>query len=494
MNVTSRSICLQFIFLASLAIAGCGSDTEESFLLTTNVPTLTFSGEGGSQPLTIIMKGQSWSAISDQEWCTLSINTSQNNTTNIQVLVAKNEIPQVRLARITFTLHNGESKIVEVIQSIAEGVYPKYSSWVNRDNTGMESNSFELVSKINVGWNLGNALEVPGNETGWGNPRVTKSFIDSLKKNGINAIRLPCAWDSYIEDQMTAKIKTSWLERVKLVVDYCIQNEMYVILNIHWDGGWLENNPTYAKQKLVNAKQKALWEQIAMTFRNYDEHLLFAGTNEVHVPGEPSTENLVVQMSFNKTFVDAVRSTGGKNSYRNLIVQSYNTNIDYAVDKLIVPEDTVDSRLLVEVHYYDPWDFCGLETDASWANIKYFWGKEFAQFGEVSPWGQEEYVVTQFQKLKTKFVDNGYPIIMGEYGALRRPAIISGFQNHLNSRSHYVRYITEQSKKNGMAPFIWDNGVTGSNGFGIFNRNNGTVSDKQLLQALLEGANTSYPF
>jgi endoglucanase len=145
---------------------------------------------------------------------------------------------------------------------------------------------------------------------------------------------------------------------------------MYVIINAHWDGGWLENNPTFAKQDEVNAKQKAIWEQIGDYFRDYDEHLLFAGTNEVHSDTNPTAENLEVQRSFNQTFVDAIRSTGGKNSFRNIIIQSYSTNIDYAVNNLVVSTDSTDNRVMVEVHYYDPWDFCGLEADASWATMK----------------------------------------------------------------------------------------------------------------------------
>lgn len=466
----------------------------EPFVLSASPDALLFTGEGGVQSMTVSISEGTWTALADQSWCTLSSTTNQGNSTTVQVTAARNEQPQIRQAKITITSDHGESIFISVTQSIAEGVYPKYSAWANRDNTGMPNNSFDLVSKMKVGWNLGNSLEVPGNETAWGNPKVTKTFIDSLKKNGINAVRLPCAWDSYLEDQTTVKIKASWLSRVKEVVDYCIQNDMYVILNIHWDGGWLENNPTPSKQALLNGKQKALWEQIGMYFRNYDEHLLFAGTNEVHVDGTPTTENFQVQMSFNKTFVDAVRSTGGRNSYRNLVVQAYNTNIDYAVDKLVVPSDSIENRLLVEVHYYDPWDFCGLESNASWATAKYFWGQSYAQYGEVSPWGQEDYVLTQFQKMKTKFVDAGYPVILGEYGAIRRAPTISNFQKHLDSRAYYVQYVTEESKKHGMIPFIWDNGVTGINGFGIFNRNNGAVSDSQLLNALLTGALAPYPF
>src|SRR5690606_14500704 len=148
------------------------------------------------------------------------------------------------------------------------------------------------------------------------------------------------------------------LERVKEVVDYCVDNNMYVVLNIHWDGGWLEENPTSSAQAAVNLKQKALWEQIAVYFRDYDEHLIFAGTNEVHADyGTPTNEHITVQLSYNQTFVNAVRSTGGRNAYRNLAVQSYNTNIQQAVNYLVMPQDVATKRLMAEVHYYDPFDF-----------------------------------------------------------------------------------------------------------------------------------------
>jgi endoglucanase len=286
------------------------------------------------------------------------------------------------------------------------------------------------------------------------------------------------------------------MDRVKEVVDYCVNNSMYVILNIHWDGGWLENNPTYEKQIPVNAKQKAIWEQIAVKFRDYDEHLLFAGTNEVHGDGTPTTQNFIVQMSYNQTFVNAVRSTGGKNAYRNLVVQAYNTNIDLAVNQLIVPIDSVNDRLMVEVHYYDPWEFCGLETDATWGTAKFLWGADFAQYGTISNWGQEDYMRSQFQKMKTKFVDKGYPVIMGEYGAIRRSALTGAtLEHHLASRAYYLQYAAQQAKNYGLVPVVWDNGYTGNFGFGIFNRGDGSVFDRQALKAYIAGAASgSYPF
>ena len=127
------------------------------------------------------------------------------------------------------------------------------------DATGMISTAAEIASKIKLGWNLGNTLEATGSETAWGNPKVTKELIDLVKLNGFNAVRIPCSWNQYLSNAKTAEIKTDWLNRVKEVIQYCIDNEMYAILNIHWDGGWLENNVTEAKKVEVNAKQKAFY-------------------------------------------------------------------------------------------------------------------------------------------------------------------------------------------------------------------------------------------
>ncbi len=416
------------------------------------------------------------------DWITLKSTSADNKT--ITFSIAENLSTVSREGTVTFT--SGTLSETITVRQAAKTIS------IPADNTGMGSDALVLAKKMNIGWNIGNSLEATGSETAWGNPKITKTLIDAVKAAGFNAVRIPCAWDSYIENQTTYKIKDSWLARVKEVVNYCVDNNMYVILNIHWDGGWLEENPTYAKQAEVNAKQKALWEQIAVYFRNYDERLLFAGTNEVHADyNTPTTENNTVQQSFNQTFVDAVRSTGGRNAYRNLIIQAYNTNIDHAVNFLKIATDQVSNRIMVEVHYYDPWDFCG----DSGSGI-YLWGAEFAQYGKVSTWGQESYVKTQFAKMKTSFVDKGYPVILGEYGAIRRSSITGdALTHHLDSRAFYYQYVTEQAKKYGMVPFYWDNGGTGANGFGLFNRSDGATFDQQALNGLITGAATGiYPF
>ena len=142
-------------------------------------------------------------------------------------------------------------------------------------------NASQIAGQIQAGWNLGNTMEAQCGETAWGNPMVNQQLINAVKAAGFNAIRIPAAWDCHA-DQTTLTIDAAWMARVKQVVDYAYNQGMYVILNIHWDGGWLEEHPLYSYQAAVNQKQRAYWTQIANTFKNYNERLLFAGTNEVH--------------------------------------------------------------------------------------------------------------------------------------------------------------------------------------------------------------------
>jgi endoglucanase len=478
------------------------SDTIEvvqsgAYNLSADVSSLTFKIGGSTSTFTITTTSPQWNISSDGNWLTFNKTSGTVSPSTIQVTAAPNKTDSPRTCKITIEGQNAPSYIIDVTQS--GPLYPSYNtSPIASDQTGVNSTSFQLLSKIKIGWNLGNSMEVPNDETDWGNPKTTQAIIDKVKALGFNAVRIPCAWDCYA-NQTTAKISDTWLARVKQVVDYCVNNDMYVILNIHWDGGWLEEHPLYSYQEAVNMKQQAFWEQIATYFRDYDEHLLFAGTNEVHENyNTPSEENLIVQMSFNQTFVDAVRSTGGKNAYRNLVVQSYNTNIDYAYNSLVMPTDAASTRLILETHYYDPWDFAGTKSDES--GTIYYWGKEGGYTTGISNWGQEDYVRTQFNKLKTKFVDNGYPVIMGEYGAVNRSLATAldtqtKKNNHIESRAYYLEYVTQKMKENGIVPIYWDNGYTGKDGFALFDRNTLTTSDQKALTAIITGAtNGVYPF
>jgi hypothetical protein len=341
----------------------------------------------------------------------------------------------------------------------------------------------QVASQIDVGWNIGNSLEVPGGETGWGNPVVNQQLIAGVKAAGFNAVRIPAAWDSHA-DQTTLTIDPAWLARVKQVVDYAISNDMYVILNIHWDGGWLEEHPLYSYQTAVNAKQQAYWTQIANYFKNYNEHLLFAGTNEVHADyGTPTTEHITVQQSYNQTFVNAVRATGGNNSTRTLVVQTYNTNMQHGLNYFSLPSDSASNRLMVEVHYYDPYDYT-LNSSGSCL----YWGAPYPTQSACT-WAQESYVDDLFNQVRTEWVAQGIPVIIGEYGVATRPNL------NLESRAYYLEYMNAVAAYNGIKTFYWDNGVspTQTNGFALFNRNTGAIVDQGALNAIMDGAGVGNP-
>ena len=371
-------------------------------------------------------------------------------------------------------------------------LYPSYNTNpIAADATGMGSTAVQLAAKIKLGWNMGNSLEAIGGETAWGNPKATKALIDLVKANGFNAIRIPCSFDQYLANATTAKIKEDWLARVKEVVHYAVDNDMYVIVNIHWDGGWLENNCTEAAKSATNAKQKAYWEQIATYLRGFDEHLIFASANE---PKVANASEMAVLTTYHQTFIDAVRSTGGKNAYRTLVVQGPDTDIE-KTNKLMLtlPTDKVANRMMMEVHYYTPYQFTLMDKDADWGKMFYYWGANTRSTTDTErnpTWGEEADLAKLFKSMKTQFVDKGIPLILGEFGAIRRSNLSgSNLSLHLASRAYYLKVVVQHAKANGMVPFYWDEGNLGSNGFGIFNRFNTSVADTQALNGLLEGLN-----
>lgn len=375
-------------------------------------------------------------------------------------------------------------------------MYPSYNTNpLPADSTGVTGTATQIASKIKIGFNIGNTLEAMGgkSETYWGNPKITPEFVKFVKQSGFTAIRLPASWDQYA-NQTTAQIDINWLNRVKEVVQYCIDNDLYVVLNIHWDGGWLENNITPEKQVANNAKQKAYWEQIATHLRDFDEHLIFAGSNEPNVnafdgstDAATQVQRMGVLLSYHQTFIDAVRSTGGKNAYRVLIVQGPNTDIELT-NKLMLqlPVDSASNRMMAEVHYYAPWNFTGMTKDESWGNQFYYWGKNFHSTTDTAhnpTWGEEAFVDSNFASMKAQFVDKGIPVIIGEFGTgIRTNLTGDALKLHLDSRAYYFKYIAKQAVANGLVPFYWDIG-------GLLDRKNNVVLDQQALDALIQGAN-----
>jgi len=445
--------------------------------------SLKYAATGGNDTLTVTMNGSNWAVSSNQTWCTVSPFTSTKTSDKLVVTTVANISTIARTAILTLIMDQKTIIHVNISQAGKSELYPSYKDSIAPNATGMGSTAVEIAKNIKLGLNIGNTLEATGGETGWGNPLITNDLIKAIKQKGFNAIRLPCDWDQYA-DQATAKISASWLNRVKQVVQYCVDNDLYVVLNIHWDGGWLENNCTVAKQVANNAKQKAYWEQIAATMRDFDEHVLFASANEPNV--EDATQ-MSVLLSYHQTFINTVRASGGKNAYRVLIVQGPSTDIE-KTNKLmtILPTDKVPNKMMAEVHYYTPWNFCGMTADASWGNMFYYWGAGFhspTDTAHNATWGEETDLNNFFALMKTKFVNKGIPVVLGEFGAMRRDNLTGdALKLHLASRAYFFKYVTKQAIANGLMPFFWDTG-------GLIDRNNYTVADQQALDALMQGAN-----
>ena len=362
-----------------------------------------------------------------------------------------------------------------------------------------------------MGWNLGNALESAGAEwddaaygwkniweknydnweTAWGNPKTTKTMIQKVKAEGFNAIRVPVRWVPHA-NLNTMEIDAAWLARVKEVVDWCIEEDLMVILNTHHDL-WLEHYPTYARKAELNEKLKKLWTNIATAFKDYDGRLAFSGTNEVNPNGEwglsPTEEHYDVQNSFNQTFVEAVRSTGGNNLKRNLIVQTMRCDPNLGLSHFTVPTDPTADRLSVEFHYYSPYSYCsGAE------GTYYYWGAEFADKGAITPDGNERSLATFFAKLRNEWWDKGLGVVMGEYGCSHHYTTADRETQEANQQ-YFLKCLVGEARHMGFAAFVWDNNAfgNGSEKFGIFNRNNNmSVEAPFFLNGIKEGSREEY--
>ena len=339
-----------------------------------------------------------------------------------------------------------------------------------------------IATKMGVGWNLGNTLEAICGENAWGAGHTSQQLIDSVKAAGFNTVRIPVSWFCH-SDTVTSVIDKEWIARVKEVADYCIKDDMYVILNMHWDKGWLENRVNKANQGIVNKRQRAYWTQIANYFKAYDEHLLFAGTNE---PNAHDSIQMSVLMTYHQTFVDAVRATGDNNSSRTLIIQGPATDVDdtYKLMKTM-PKDKIADRLMAEVHYYTPYQFCLMENDADWGKKFYYWGKDNHSATEITrnaSWGEENDVDKNFGKMKAQFVDKGIPVIIGEFGAGKRK-LSQPSDQALNNASveSYYRQVVKSAVSKGLIPICWD--VPGW----LFNRSTGAILDQGIIKAIKQG-------
>lgn len=445
-------------------------------------PSYEVEADGGTLAIKLSLNGTP-QITCNSDWITQAQTKANMADATYTFTIDLNYAATARTGSITFTVGTASETVsVEQAGRAYSGV-------------GMNSDAVALAKQMYAGINIGNTMEVPGGETGWGNPRVSKEYIDGLKAAGFNAVRIPCAWDSHIINQETNEIDPAWLDRVSEVVGYCRANEMYAIVNIHWDGGWLEDHILGGINDAINQKQHDLWTQIANKLNVYDEYLLFAGCNEpgmneTSAAGVVEPEDIRTIMAYEQTFVDAVRATGGNNATRCLIVQTPGTRISDAVSGTFdVPQDEATGRLLVEAHFYEPYNFCLMEEDASWGNTFWYWGAPNHVEGSAHnpSWGEEDHVLSQFELLKTHFVDRGIPCIIGEYSAMKR-TVSENQAAHDASRAYWNEVVTREAKNHGIVPFHWE---TGSE----IDRNTGAVTDPGVIGGIMQGAAEGvYPF
>jgi len=317
--------------------------------------------------------------------------------------------------------------------------------------------SQQVVEEMGIGWNLGNTLESYGDwingstvqqyETAWGNPVATKQLIDAIKNNGFNSIRIPVSWSNLMGANY--EINQNLFARVKEVVDWVIDDGMYAIINIHYDGGWIEKFGTN-ESTMANQKYNSIWTQVATYFKNYDEHLIFESLNEEgcwddvwnRYSGTGNKNSAYSTLNtINQNFVDIVRSTGSNNRYRHLLIAGYCTDIDLTVDASFKMPNDVANRLIVSVHYYTPSTFTILEKDEDWGKFAGTWGTDT----EVNA------LIADFDKLKKRFVDNGTPVIIGEYGTVLTNKDKDSVHKYLLTCAQYATSL-------GICPMLWDNG------------------------------------
>lgn len=400
----------------------------------------------------------------------------------------------VMMAVLTGCSSNGSSDNTEVTSAADTAVTEAAAA----ENTWDELDQTAITAAMGMGWNLGNQLEASSNkvpnETAWGNPTITEDLIKAVKAQGFNTIRIPVSYLSKIGDAPDYTIDSAWLDRVQEVVDYVVSNDMYAVMNIHGDGyytvdgGWLlcvDDN-----QDEIKAKYEAVWKQIADRFKDYDERLIFESMNEEfdNTYGRPNKDGYANINEYNQIFVDTVRGTGSNNTKRWLLLPGWNTNIEYTAGNygFVIPEDKLcesdGKRIMISVHYYDPYNFT---LDENSSSAKTQWGKYATE--NFDNWGQEDYVDSQMQKLHDTFVAEGYPVIIGEMGVQDKTHLSESFNEY---RRYWLEYVVKSAKANGCIPVYWDNGWNGKNGFGLFDRTSCTVTQQSLIDAMIRAINS----
>lgn len=352
---------------------------------------------------------------------------------------------------------------------------------------------------MGAGWNLGNTLDACNvnsgehkgleTETSWGMPRTTKQTIDTVANAGFKSIRIPVSWHNHLTN---GKIDADWIARVKEIVDWALEDNLYVVMNIHhdtWNGSgnfWGYYPDNAHKEKSVEYV-KNIWRQVAEKFSSYDQRLIFETLNEPRLREtkhewwcndylqnnncSQCSEAVQIINELNKFALETIRAAGGKNSTRLVIVPSYAASPDYAFkDSFEVPSDSA-GMIALSTHMYTP-------------NVFAMKSPGDTIFSE----DHKNDLTYYFTTLNSKFVKKGVPVFIGEYGATNK--------NNKDERIKWVKFFVSNASENKMSPCLWDNNkyaVSDSDPedkrfeekFGYLNRNTLAWYDKDFIDAIM---------
>lgn len=340
--------------------------------------------------------------------------------------------------------------------------------------------ALDLVKEMRVGWNLGNTFDSSGGstvfamETAWISPKkqTTKENITALKEAGFNIIRIPVSWNRAVDKDYT--IREDFMARVTEVVDYAVDNDMFIIINSHHDENIFKfmNSNTDGSIRAL----KIIWAQIAINFKDYDEKLMFEGLNEPRTKGSSAewsggtAEERANLNTHYQAFVDTVRACGSNNSKRFLLINPYAASgTTAAMNGLELPLDTAEKKLIVSYHVYAPYDFA--------LNVN----------SKVNTWSQSvpsdvSSITNPINQYYNKYVTRGIPVIIGEFGAMNK--------NNEDTRAEWAEFYVKSAKEKGMPCIWWDNGATTGNGelFGLLNRADNTFIYPKVVAGLMKGS------
>ena len=470
-----HGISAALLLIASLT-CGCGEKNTvqetPAVKLEAAPATLSFNAAGGCQTLSVKSSAMPY-AVPGDSWLSTKVGQFASNSSEVTVTVSENPAAEIRESYVSIVCGDDKQKVT-ISQAAAEKpAEPETDKDKDKDNdddflaevTRGDNLAWKMAERLGMGWNLGNQMDSYNNgvadETGWGNPKATQATFDGLKAKGFTSVRIPTTWMGHIGEAPDYKIDEAWMNRVAELVGYAEKTGLNVILNLHHDGAdntnWLNIKKAAASEaenKAIIEKYSAVWKQIAEKFADKGDFLIFEAFNEIHDGGwgwgdnrsDGGTQYKILN-SWTQAFVDAVRSTGGKNSERYLGIPGYSANPDLTMEYMELPKDSAKDKLLVAVHCYDPYLYT-LECQYD------EWGHTAKN--NAAP-NTEKEIVDVMAKLKTKYVDAGIPVYLGETGCSNRPT-----ERQKKFQKYYLEFFYKACSDYGIPAFFWDNGNEGS--------------------------------